>query len=162
VNRLESKSMQQQQMLLEAETAKRRLDNEVRQLYQRLCHFRDDGTKERQELRECLQQAFCFMNAVLDDRESPAEHTSEDLLRQGADAVVHYLELVRRREGTDSLLDELRKALPPKNPASSSSRAASGKIRSALLQYHPDKHAGAGRWVKVLCESVTKLLNALK
>ena len=158
VNRLESKSMQQQQMLREAETAKGRLDNEVRQLRQELC-LRGDGTKERQELRGCLRQAFCFMNAVLDGGRA-AEHASEDLLRQGADAVVHYLELVRRHEGTDSLLEELRKALPPKNPASSS-RAVSG-IRIAILQYHPDKHAGAGRWIRVLCESVTKLLNTLK
>mmetsp|Transcript_17777 Transcript_17777/g.43487 ORF Transcript_17777/g.43487 Transcript_17777/m.43487 type:complete len:238 (-) Transcript_17777:512-1225(-) len=145
------------------------LINEVLQLRQQLCLRRDDGTKEeRQELRECLGQAFSFMNAVLDGGSAgcAAEHASEDLLRQGADAVVHYLELVRRHEGTDSLLEELRKALPPKNskiPASSSqSRAVSGKIRSAILQYHPDKHAGAGRWVRALCERVTKLLNALK
>jgi hypothetical protein len=138
------------------------LINEVLQLRQQLCLHRDDGTKEeRQELRKCLQQAFSFMNAVLDG-ESAAEHASEDLLLQGADAIVHYLELVRRHEGTDSLLEELRKALPLKNPASSQSRAVSGKIRSAILQYHPDKHAGAGRWVRALCERVTKLLNALK
>ena len=162
VNRLESKSIYQQQMLLEAETAKGRLDNEVRQLHQRLCHFRDDGTKEYEELCECLQQAFCFMNAVLDDGGNAAQHAApDDLLQQGTNVIVGYLGLVRRREGTDRLLEELRKALPPKKPASSS-RAASGKIRSALLQYHPDKHAGAGRWIRVLCERVTKLLNELK
>jgi hypothetical protein len=162
VNHLQSKLIYQQQMLLQAEMAKGRSDNEVLQLRQQLCLRRDDGTKgERQELRECVRQAFCFMNAMLDG-ESAAEHASEDLLLQGADAIVHYLELVRRHEGTDSLLEELRKALPLKNPASSQSRAVSGKIWSAILQYHPDKHAGAGRWVRALCERVTKLLNALK
>jgi len=169
VHRLENESRQQQQLLLEAEAAKRHLEQDVGQLRQRLQCLPDDGMNQyNNKLHECLQLAFHFINAVLDDdgkTGNVVEHAaSNDLLQQGTDILVGYLELVRSREGTDGLLEELRKAVPPKSPApSSSSRGmASGKIRSALLQYHPDKHAGAGRWIRALCKSVTKLLNAVK
>jgi len=138
------------QELSKSQEAQARLEHETNWLLRQLLdaqhqikqlHEQDDGAQKHKELSECLLLAFNFIHALLDGGPAAAPHAPDSLLQQGVDVIVEYLELVRKgQQGKASLMEEINRALPPKKLP-----ATAPGIRCLLLQYYPDKQAGAGR-----------------